>query len=190
MLRRDRPLLAGWGAVLALIKPQMGIPMLLAMGILGSEKWRDRILSAVVPFAVLALSLLIWQGWPQDLLARMDTNPPQTAGSVALWQWIGPFALFLWLPVLFLPMPPMRRLIGIAAAMCLATPYFIHNGMLALFMLPIGYIALLGNVGYLMRPFGWVAVKWTAIAPLVAYGWVVGQAIRDFSKRQTIEKDA
>lgn len=176
MLQRERPLLAGWGAVLALIKPQMGIPMLLAMGMLGTDKWRDRIVSAIVPFTILGLSLLIWQGWPQELLTRMDSNPPQTAGSIALWQWLGPIVLILWLPVIFLPMPPLRRLIAVSATMALATPYFIHNGILALFMLPIGVIGLLGNVGYLMVSFGWIAVKWTAIAPIVAYIWVIGQA--------------
>jgi hypothetical protein len=180
MLQRERPLLAGWGAVLALIKPQMGIPMLLAMGLLGTGKWRDRVVSAVIPFVVLGLSLLIWQGWIPDLLARMESNPPQTAGSIDLWQWIGAAALILWLPVIFLPIPPVRRLIAVAATMSIATPYFIHNGLLALFMLPIGTIGLLGNIGYLMGWFGWLAVKWIAIAPLVAYVWVIGQAAYNY----------
>jgi hypothetical protein len=190
MLQRERPLVAGWGAVLALIKPQMGIPMLLAMGLLGTDKWRDRIISAVIPFAVLGLSLLIWRGWIPDLLARMESNPPQMSGSIDLWQWIGAWTLILWLPVVFLPMPPVKRLIAVAATMSIATPYFIHNGLLALFMLPIGYIGLLGNIGYLMAFHGWWGVKLIAIAPLVAYVWVIGQAVRDLVHSRNVQSAA
>lgn len=178
-MRRDQPLIAGIGAVLALIKPQVSVPILITMGLLANEKWRSRIISSVPSVVALVLSLLVWGNWIADLLARSEANPPMTAGSIALWQYIGAWCFLLWIPAIVVPMSPIRRLVIITATTAIATPYYIHNGLLSLFVLPVGWLGLLGNLGYLMATMGWAAVKLTAIVPIVAYGWVLWISLRE-----------
>lgn len=180
MLHRKQPLIAGLGAVFALVKPQMSIPVLLVMAFMSTASWRERIISSLASFAALGLSMLIWQGWIPDFIQRMQSEPPMTAGSIALWEYVGAWCLLLWLPVLFVPMPPLRRLILVTATTSIATPYYIHNGLLSLFVMPIGYLGLLGNLGYAMAFIGWWGVKLTALAPLAVYVWLLGQSFREW----------
>jgi len=177
MLRRGKPMIAGMGAIFALIKPQMSIPILLVMGIYGADNWRDRMISAIPGFLALGLSLLFWNNWIFDLIIRIRETPPMENGSIALWQYIGAWSLLLWIPVFLVPMKPARRIILITATMSVATPYFIHNGLLLLFVMPAGWIGLGGNIGYAMTYLGWNAVKLTAIVPLLVYVWILGKAI-------------
>jgi len=173
MLARSRPLLAGWGAVLAFIKPQMGFPMILAAALVADIRWRDRVVSSIPSFAVLLLSLLAYDGWIIELVERIRTQPPIVVGSIPLWDYIGAWSLLLWLPVLLLPLKPTQRLIAVAAVSSLAVPYFQHTGLITLFVLPVGYLGLLGNLGYLMIPLRWDGLETLLIVPLLAYLGVI-----------------
>jgi hypothetical protein len=58
-------------------------------------------------------------------------------------------------------------------------PYYQHTGLLGLFVLPAGYLGLLGNLGYLMLPFRWDGREFVIVVPLLAYGWVIWKSWHD-----------
>lgn len=176
LLQRNKPLLAGVGAVLALTKPQLGVPLILAAALVADVSWKDRIVSSLLPWAALLLSLLAYGNWPLEVWERVQAEPPIALGSITLWDYIGAWSLLLWLPAILLPMKPKQRLIAIAAASSLAVPYYQQTGLLALYALPTGYLGLLGNLGYLNLFVGWDGLEALMIVPILAYGWVVGRS--------------
>lgn len=167
--------IAGFGLLLAATKFQIGATYGLALWLLADVRWRDRWQVLIIPLAVGILSLVWHPTWPFDLLERLQDNPPDSRGNISLWVWIGPLALVLWLPVLALKLTPGQRLVGVGAAAALALPYFQQNDLLHLFMLPVGWLGLLGNWGYAFGVLGDAAFQVLALVPLVAYGWVLGQ---------------
>ncbi|MFO8037137.1 MAG: hypothetical protein R6U57_10975, partial [Anaerolineales bacterium] len=63
----------------------------------------------------------------------------------------------------------IERMILFIAALSLTLPYFQQTDLLALFILPVGYIAWLGNLGFLFIIGRWQALKWLAIIPSLVY---------------------
>jgi hypothetical protein len=177
-LVRGRWLLAGIGMALALIKWQMGIPICLTLLLIANVSWRDRLRVLVVVVVIGVLSLIAYPIWIIDVIQRALTEPPIEFGDIALWQFIGVFSLLLWLPPILLPLPPGRRLVAICAASALALPYYQQSGLLTLFVLPVGWYALLGNVPFVYFWFRNTQLEWVAIVPLIAYVWTILPSLR------------
>jgi len=176
-LAHKRVHIAGFGWVLAATKFQLGVPIGLFLLLLSDTSWRERALVLVVPVVVTLASLIGYGLWPLDLLDVLLNNPPNQVGSVSLWQWIGPTSLVLWLPPIFLNLTKERRMLALTAALALAVPYFQQTDLLMLYMLPVGWLALLGNLGYLFLVASWFAFPSLVIVPLIAYGVSVGPSL-------------
>jgi hypothetical protein len=131
--------------------------------------WRDRWRVLPIPMLGLFLSFLLYGFWPPELLLALQNNPPESSGSVSLWRWLGPAALLLWLPPLLLPLDRDKRLLGLAASTALTLPYFQQTDLLALFILPTGWLPLLGNLGYLLPFYGWTVMSFLVVVPLTLY---------------------
>jgi hypothetical protein len=168
-LIQQKKVLAGVGASIGLLKPQMGVPILLALMLLSDTSWRQRILSFGFPAVTLLVTVAIWGFWPLDLLHRIQDTPPAFTGSIALWDYVGAWSLLLYIPVLVLPMSRTKRLIAVVAASSLAIPYYQHTGLLMLMVLPIELIGLLGNLGFLMVPFSWAGLEAVILMPIAVY---------------------
>ena len=161
--------IAGLGIALASAKFQTGITGSLILLLMAEISWKDRFRAMIVPVLIWLLSLVAYPGWPFHLLNNIVNHPPDNLGSISLWRWVGPWALILWLPPLFLKLNPQQRFISLVAAMGLALPYFQQTDLLFLLVLPIGWIALLGNLGYFMSKYGWAALQFLAVFPLAVY---------------------
>lgn len=169
LLVKDRPLASGLGAVMALAKPQFAAPVLVTIGLIRSDSWRNRLLSTVPVILAIVLSFVIAPDWLAELIDRLQTAPPDTRASISLWNWFGPLALVLWVGV-FLPMKSKERLIMVTATAALSLPYFQQTGLLILYMFPVGYLSLLGNLGFFaLMVEDLNALKILVIIPLVAY---------------------
>ncbi|MCC6803844.1 MAG: hypothetical protein IT319_13255, partial [Anaerolineae bacterium] len=168
-LERKRWLLAGIGALLALIKWQMGIPLCAALRLLSNTAWHIRLRTLLLVLVIVALSLILYPNWILIVIERIVTEPPIPFGNIASWQFFGPLALLFWLPPLFLPMSRGRRVAALCAANALATPYFQQTGLLTLFMLPLGWFPLLGNLPYLYFWFRNNEMEFVVAVPLLAY---------------------
>lgn len=170
--------LAGMGLLIAAAKFHVGIPWGLFLLLLADVRWRDRLRTLLIPLAGVALSLWAYPLWPLQMLRLAQETPPNTWGSITLWQYLGPLVLLLWLPPLLLPMTRGRRFIALAVTTCIALPYFQQADLLGLLVLPIGWVALLGNLGFLLFFLGWEALRVLAIVPLVLYVAIVVPAAR------------
>jgi hypothetical protein len=161
--------IAGLGIALASAKFQTGLTGSLILLLTAEISWKDRLRVMMVPVLVWVTSLIVYPGWPIQLLDNMINHPPNNLASISLWRWIGPWALLLWLPPFFLRLEPQRRFIAFVAVMGLALPYFQQTDMLFLLVMPIGWIGLLSNLGYFMTLYGWTALQLLAIFPLIVY---------------------
>jgi hypothetical protein len=172
-LHRHKAWVAGIGILLAAIKWQMGVPLIIALWIMAEVSWRERLHAVIVPLVVGLASLVVYPLWIIDVLRRLSEQPPVTFGSISLWQYFGALSLLLWLPPLSLPLPKGRRLVAVAAAGALAIPYYQHTGLIALFVLPVGWLGLLGNLGYLYVVLGEIGFAALSVVGLIAYGWAL-----------------
>lgn len=180
--------LAGLALLIACTKYQLGGPLALALWLLADCSWRDRARMLIVPAAAGLLSLIIYPLWPLHMINRVLDGTLADWGSISLWQWIGPLALLLWVPVVWLPLSPTRRLIAITVALTLSSPYFQQTDLLALFMLPTGALAWLGNLGILFIWGQWAALRVLALIPVIAYLIVIGPPLRAWiDQRRTRE---
>lgn len=188
MLHRGRPEIAGIGLVIACIKVQLGLPFGLMLILLADVTWMQRARALLVLLIVGLLSLVVYPGWLETLIDTTRTVPPNTLGNIALWQYVGAGALVLWLPMLYCwrGWNNGRRLAAFGAALALTLPYFQQTDLLVLFVLPVGWLAILGNVGFLFLVMSWSALKLLVIVPLVLYGWVVGAGVREKGKAKNV----
>jgi len=171
-MHHKRYWLSGLGLTIALIKPQVAGPLALTLWLTDNGTFGERLRVAAVPILVTVISLIAYPLWPLDVLNRLKELPPFAGGSIVLWQWIGPISLILWIPVILMPLSRERRLVAVASATALATPYFQQSELLMLFMLPIGRLGLLGNFGFLMWSFNYAALRALVFVPMVLYIWV------------------
>lgn len=161
---------AGLGFFVAGAKFQLGLSLGFLLWLFAEIGWRERLRMLIVPTALASLSLLLSPGWPLALLERIEAYPPYDWGSISLWHGFGPAALLLALPPLLLPLDRARRFLALAAACPLMLPYFQQTDLLALFVLPVGWLpVLLGNLGYLFFQFQFEALRWLWVAPLTVY---------------------
>jgi len=178
--------LAGLGLVLALTKYQLGISFGLILLLMADISWRNRLKVFVVPLLTLFVSLLIYPLWPIESMGIILANPPNSLGNISLWQWIGAFALVLWLPPLWLPLSAQQRLVALAATATITLPYFQQTDLLALFVLPLGWLPLVGNLGfYLYAKYTWQGFAVLAIIPLFLYLRIIGPSLFSWLRQRT-----
>ena len=121
-VKLKRPYLIGLGLIIASIKPQLSLPLILLFWWWSPSRLR----SLVIPVLVFGLSLLNWGWWvPEWLQSLGDTGfLVNLSRNLSLWPVIGAWVLLLW-PVLFwLPLPRSRKIIAIAAGTAMTMPYF------------------------------------------------------------------
>ncbi|MDD5367651.1 MAG: glycosyltransferase family 87 protein [Anaerolineaceae bacterium] len=161
--------LAGIALAFACSKVQIGVPLGCALLLLADTTWLQRLKVLGVPILVSILSLLIYPGWPLELISRLSSHPANDWGSISFWRWIGPWALLLWIPVILFPLRTNQRLIAVAAVTALSLPYFQQADLLVLMVLPVGWLALLGNLGFLFVVFQWGIFQYLGVVPLIIY---------------------
>ena len=176
-LHRENWFWAGVGCILAVTKVQVGIPTSFAIWLLADCRWQTRLKMVIVPAVIGLASLALYPIWIIDILN--DTDPPNQLGSISMWRYIGPLALALWLPTLLLPLTTSRRLLSVAITSALAAPYFQQNDLLAVFMYPVGWLALLGNLGFTFVASGYEDFWLITLAALLIYGWALGPGVID-----------
>jgi hypothetical protein len=173
-LHRRSWALAGLGLAVACTKFHIGIVVGAVLLLTVEISWRDRLRVLIVPAIVLAISLVVYPLWPLDLLSTIKTTPANDWGSITLWRWIGPYALLLWLPPILLPLSRPQRMVALTATLALAIPYFQQTDLIALFVLPIGWVyPLLGNLGYLFFAVYWEGLQLLAVVPLLVYASII-----------------
>jgi hypothetical protein len=176
--------LAGLGFLIAAAKYQSGLVVGGLLWLMAPATWRNRLRTLVVPVAGVILSIILYPGWPIKVWEHMQANPPNDFASVSLWRWIGPAALLLILPALFIPMDWRKRLVALLAASTLALPYFQQADLLVLYAFPIGFYPILGNLGFLYYWYQWDALQWLALVPLAIYlGVLLPELVKLFRRR-------
>lgn len=178
-LVHEKPWIAGFGIVIACTKYQIGFPAALAIWALYGGSASNRMRALILPVLIGGLSLVAYPLWPLSVLETVRNFPPNDWGSITLWRWLGPLASVFWLPPLLLPLPRDRRLLALLAAIPLAVPYFQQTDLLILFVLPVGWLPLLGVIGVLYKPVGWWMMPALAIIPLIVYGLALGPDLKD-----------
>jgi hypothetical protein len=178
---------AGVGFLIALTKLHIGV-LGLFLWLLADISWQHRLRSLIVPILAGLALFVINPSWPLDMIARLQSFSPIDWASIALWRWLGPVALLLWLPPLLLPLERQSRFLALMATCPLALPYFQQADLLALFVLPVGWLPiLLGNLGYLFVLFQYRVLVLLWIVPLVTYAAIVLPAflalIQDYRSR-------
>lgn len=179
--------LAGLGMIVAASKFQTGITFGAILWLLAPIRWRERFRLLLVPVCIVALSLIVYLGWIFTTIATIQQNPPESSGNLALWRWIGPAALVLWLPPLLLPLARNQRIMALGAAAALAVPYFQQTDLITLLVMPIGWLALLGNLGYFILLLDNTALQLLAIVPLLVYITIIIPAFIERVRRSTVK---
>lgn len=165
--------LAGVGFILAATKFQTGMTFGLILLMMAPLAWAERLRILVIPFVVAGLSFVLYPGWIFTTLATLQANPPDMSGNISLWRWIGAWALVFWLPPLMIPLGWQRRLMALVATATFAVPYFQQVDLLALFVLPVGWLPLLGNLGYLITVADYAALQMLVVLPLTLYLFIL-----------------
>jgi hypothetical protein len=138
-LSQKRPVLLGAGLLLALIKPQMSLPLAILLWI-----WSpSRVKSLLVPAFGLALTFVQWGWWVPGWLKslRETSDLVYLTRNLSLWPILGPWVLAIWAPVipaLFLPSrpPQPRNLLAVAAGTAMSMPYFPLPSAVLLLVMP------------------------------------------------------
>lgn len=169
--------LAGLGFTIAATKYQVGIIFALLLWLVAPISWRNRLRILILPVIIVLATMVLYPTWVQNTIATFLVSPPNDFASISLWRWIGPWALLLFVPPLFVP-SPKKHLLLFAVAATLALPYFQQADLICLFLFVPYWIALMGNLGFLYIWFSWPALQMLAVVPLAAYIWFLGRTIR------------
>jgi len=166
--QKKRPYLFGWGALLSLLKPQISSIATLYLW-LQLKTWKNRIMSLVPMVITFAISVLYYGWWLSEWIHHLKNNELSRLGSISLWEFIGPWASILWLPLLLKPCKDYDCLKLILATSALAMPYYQQHSLVTLQVLPIGPIAWIGNIGFLFYFLRWSALELTVLLPIAVY---------------------
>ena len=167
---------AGVGTMIALTKFQMAFIPILALLLLWDASWREKLKVLLFPLIILAISFLVYPGWPVQLVNIIQNSPPNDSGSISLWQWIGPAALILWIPPVVFRMPRQDRFWLMVIACSLSLPYFQQTDLLLLYSAFLGYGASIANLPFLLTTLNlfpqmlpWAIIKLLVMIPLGIY---------------------
>lgn len=171
-------------SLLAVAKPQWGVPILAVIVLQARPPLIAWARMAIVPLPVVIASLAAYGWWPGEVLDRAAANPPEGNGS--LWAVLGPVVLILWLPLL-LPMEARRRLALVAATAMLAVPYVQQYDFTVLWVMTGDGLALLSHLdGPLISLLGEDTTRAVqTIWPLTAWVVLVREPARGAWQRRT-----
>jgi hypothetical protein len=144
---------AGIGLIVAASKYHTGLIPALALLVSIRMSWKEHAKVFIIPAIIGIVSLVIYPLWPLAILKTYSLNPANDWGSIAIWQWIGPLALLVWVPPLMLKMSWKERVFLLFAATPLGVPYFQQTDLLIQNILPIGWLPLLGNIVFITPLF-------------------------------------
>jgi len=162
--------LAGLGFLIAASKFQLGLALGLLLWLAASIAWSDRLKVLAVPVIAVVLSLVLQPSWPADLLERIRAYAPYDWASISLWRYMGVWALGFFVPLLFIPIQKEKRILALAACCTIALPYFQQADLLALYVLPVGWLpVVLGNLGFLFFPYLFAPLQQLWIIPACVY---------------------
>ena len=153
-LLQKRPVLLGAGLLLALVQPQLSLPMALLLWFWSPSRTQ----SLLGPTLALALTFVQWGWWvPGWLRAIQDTSDlVYLSRNLSLWPTLGPWALAIWALILPARLPRPRKLLAVAVGTVLSVPYFPLPSAVLLLVIPTPVWAWLllqapllgGAVGY------------------------------------------
>ncbi len=180
--------LAGFAMLIVASKPQSGGMFVLLLWIMAGVKWKLKLLVLIIPICGFVLSLLSYPGWISDVISRMDRLI--TWSNISFWQWVGPFALILFLPFLIIPLSKQNFFIALISAGILAIPYFLQTDLLTLFIFPVGKIPIfLGYLPAIMLQFmGFDGQPSGFVVPLFVYFWVLIPEIIKWNDSRKLKK--
>jgi hypothetical protein len=143
--------LAGFALLIVAAKPHTGGMFAFLLWIFAEIKWKDKLRVLIIPIVGVIISLVVYPGWIMDVIAR--SGNAYAWGNISLYQWIGPWALLLFLPALIVPMQKQHRFLLLAVTGILTIPYFLQTDLITLFLFPVGWIPVM--LGYLpaIMPF-------------------------------------
>ena len=178
-LHEQRWEIVGALSLLAVAKPQWGVPIAGLLVLQARPPLVGWLKMAWIPIAVAGASLAVYGWWPGEILDRAADNPPEGNGS--LWFFLGPGVLVLWLGAL-LPMDARRRLLVVAACSLMAVPYVQQYDYVMLWVLTADGIGLLSYLhGPLFSAFGWDAARgFQTFMPLAVYATLVAEPLQAF----------
>jgi hypothetical protein len=146
-LRTRLYLRAGILLAFAATKPQLGVPVAAALVLLYVRSWYARLIVLLGGLLVVLVWSVYDAAWPEYLFNSLRRVNPGILGSITLWHQIGIWSLLLWL-LLALPQSRRQRLVLVAALSALSMPYYQLTGLLLLFVMTDGTLALASNIGF------------------------------------------
>jgi len=145
-VQKQRPYMVGAGLILASIKPQLAVFLMLAIWWWSPSRWK----ALLIPAFIAGLSFLRWGWWlPAWVNTLTQTDDLLLLSrNISLWTLFGWWIWLVWPLVFALPLERGRKLIAIAAATAMSVPYFpLPSAILALVMpIPVGFYVLLQSV--------------------------------------------
>jgi hypothetical protein len=160
-LRRERPIVLGGALMLALIKPQMSLPLAVALWWWSPSRFE----ALIIPAIVFVFTLIQWGWWVPDWLSELFYTQDLVGLSrnISLWPIIGPSVMFIWPLIMWLRMGRDRKILAIAAATALTMPYFPLPSAVLLLAMPLPW-------------WVWAGAQLPLLGPIVGY-WVYSLAI-------------
>jgi hypothetical protein len=181
--------IAGLGFLIAAIKPQLGAMIGIIMLLLSDTHWNERLKTLVVPLFGFLVTTVIYPHWIQNILIALDNGLVNFTGNLSLWKYLGVWSLTLLIPPLLIKTSREKRFLFLIVAAMLSLPYLQQTGLLALYVFPFGWLALLGNLGFLVPLLGWEYLQLLAIVPMIIYMVFLVQGIRaSFGRNNSPEK--
>ena len=160
---------AGLGLLIATIKPQLGLVIGLVIWLLADLSWGERIKTLSIPLVGVLITTILYPHWIQNILNALHSGLVNLTGNLSLWRYLGGWSLILLIPPLLIKTSTGNRILFLVVACMISLPYLQQTGLLALYVFPFGWLALLGNLGFLVPILGWEILRWLFIIPLVIY---------------------
>jgi hypothetical protein len=176
-VHEERWTLVGGLSLLAVAKPQWGVPLAGLIVLQARPPLTAWLRMAIVPLPIVVASFAAFGWWPGEILDRASELPPEGNGS--LWHFVGPVVVVLWLPTL-LPMEARRRLALVAATTLVAVPYVQQYDYVVLWVLAGDGLGLISHLdGLLISAVGREGARaFQTVMPMAAYAVLVIQPVR------------
>jgi len=177
-INQRKSFLVGAGLILASIKPQLSIFMILMLWWWSPSRWK----ALAIPALVAGLSFLQWGWWvPEWLSSLTHTSDLITLPrNLSLWTLTG-WLSFLCVPIVYaLPLERQRKLVALSAVTAMSVPYFPLPSSVIFLCMPVPVVFY----GLLQAPFiaawtGGAVLEWLRIAPPILLLWSCAPAARE-----------
>lgn len=170
-------------SLLAVAKPQWGMPLAGLIVLQARPPVRAWFSMAIVPVPIVAASFAAFGWWPGEILDRASVTPPEGNGS--LWYFMGPIVLVLWLSTV-LPMSAHRRLALVAATSLMAVPYVQQYDYAVVWVMAGDGLGLVSHLhGLLFSAVGWEAARaFQTVMPMAVYAALVTEPLAQWLARR------